>query len=206
MIHIFNCKLFHIIVLCVFLIACVLYRLRDAEQLILKENGIVVRLGGLYNEWSGPQSIYKQQLLNEIIPLLEDNNSTDVNIDTSKIMKKENKRLNMIHYEDASDLVNKCLFSKENLKSKIFLGIDNKPVRISEIFKYQIDEYLNDLDKKNKSHKRSMYDKMKKYLHLKFSQENSSLLKQVVQYDNEYTRNILNWNKLKHSSLLSIYK
>ena len=175
-----------------------------AEQLVLQHNGTVIRLGGLYDEMNGPQAMYSKQIHSVWYEF--DNVDTVANVDSVYKVNKgntgsssssgsscssnsnnskndnkiNNKYLNMLHYSDASTLITQCLNSKQIINNKIFIGIDNHPIAIYDIYKNIIKQYIEEYcnrfvintNKNNKKKKNinnmnnikfNLYEKMTKY-------------------------------------------
>lgn len=85
-----------------------------AEEAILSRNGVALRLAGLYNDYRGPHSYW--------LKLAKEGKIIETNADGL---------VNMIHYEDAADLVIEAVNSK--LQSIALIGVDNEPITKLEI-------------------------------------------------------------------------
>jgi nucleoside-diphosphate-sugar epimerase len=84
--------------------------LLQAEDAVIKKNGTVLRLAGLYDESSGPQIYYSK-------------------IDHSEL--RGDGLINLIHYDDAASLALKLLEKK--YPAQFFLGSDNSPLTRNEL-------------------------------------------------------------------------
>lgn len=84
--------------------------LLQAEQAVIKKHGTVVRLAGLYDEYSGPQIYYAEMKTSDL---------------------RGDGLVNLIHYSDAASLILKILENK--YPDQIFLGSDNSPLTRNEL-------------------------------------------------------------------------
>ena len=82
----------------------------QAEEAVIKKNGTVLRLAGLYDESSGPQIYYSK-------------------INHSEL--RGDGLINLIHYDDAASLALKLLVKK--YPAQYFLGSDNSPLTRNEL-------------------------------------------------------------------------
>lgn len=80
----------------------------------MHRQGNVLRLAGLYNRLRGPHSYWMKLAAEQ-----------------RKIETNANGLVNLIHYEDAADLVLAAL--QTGLKGSVFLGVDNEAISKEEI-------------------------------------------------------------------------
>lgn len=83
---------------------------------MLSRGGNVVRLSGLYSALRGPHAYY-MKLVQQGSP----------------ITGHPEERINLIHYDDATDLVLSILHHGAKLNSSIFLGVDDEPLSRRDI-------------------------------------------------------------------------
>jgi len=86
--------------------------LLDTEQAALDSDGSVIRLAGLYTLQRGAHSYWLQR---------------------AQVSGSPDGLINLIHYDDAADLVVRALEAGEEARGRIFLGSDNQPVTRQQI-------------------------------------------------------------------------
>eukprot|EP00466_Bigelowiella_natans_P015912 jgi/Bigna1/34229/e_gw1.4.106.1 len=86
--------------------------LLDSEQAVLDAGGTVLRLAGLYTLQRGAHSYWLQR---------------------AQVSGSPEGLINLIHYDDAAELVVSALEAKEAARGSIFLGSDDKPVTRQQI-------------------------------------------------------------------------
>ncbi|GAB5360370.1 hypothetical protein AAMO2058_000621700 [Amorphochlora amoebiformis] len=86
--------------------------LLDSENEIVKAGGCVVRLAGLYTLQRGAHSYWLQR---------------------GQVSGSPEGLINLIHYDDAADLVVAALKAGSASKGQVFLGVDDRPISRQEI-------------------------------------------------------------------------
>lgn len=85
----------------------------DAEKVIIKKGGCVVRLGGLYSLESGAHNYFAKG---------------------GEFNSKGDGIINLVHYEDAAAAVTSCLENTEKVRGEVLLVSDGVPISRTEIY------------------------------------------------------------------------
>lgn len=89
-------------------------KMLDAEQHVLKNEGCVIRLGGLYTSSKGAHNYW-------------------MGGSASEFPSKQNGLINLIHYDDAAECVLACLSNRSKATNQVFLVSDGAPISRKEI-------------------------------------------------------------------------
>ncbi len=85
-------------------------RMLEAEQLVLRAGGVVIRMAGLYDAERGPHRVYAR---------------------TAESPRRPDGLVNLIHYDDAAELCHRALLDGE--PGAVYLGCDGHPLTRSEL-------------------------------------------------------------------------
>jgi len=89
-------------------------KLLDGEKVVVDAGGCIIRLGGLYTLERGPHNFWCSG-------------------ETTEFSSKPNGLINLIHYDDAAELLVKCLQNPSKISGETFLVSDGSPISRADI-------------------------------------------------------------------------